>query len=165
METKIRPYSEHDLDPIINLSLLAWEPVFESFRQIFGRAIYDILYPDWRMSQAEGVAEVCKDGVKYTTLVAEVDGEVVGFVSYELKPEGKSGEVVLLAVHPEHQNLGTGTELNLAALGAIKEAGMTMAVVETGGDESHSPARRSYEKAGYTPFPIVRYFKKLETGD
>ncbi len=36
-----------------------------------------------------------------------------------------------------------------------------MAVVETDGEEGHAAARRAYEKAGYTGFPIVRYFKDL----
>jgi ribosomal protein S18 acetylase RimI-like enzyme len=92
--------------------------------------------------------------------VAEVDGTVVGFVAYESR-EDKAGEVQLLAVHPEYQNLGIGTELNIFALKKMKESGMRMARVETGGDPSHAPARRSYEKAGYTALPLVRYFQDL----
>jgi len=38
---------------------------------------------------------------------------------------------------------------------------MKMAVVETGGDEGHAPARRAYEKVGYTDLPLVRYLKDL----
>jgi hypothetical protein len=30
-----------------------------------------------------------------------------------------------------------------------------------GRDPGHGPARRVYEKAGYTGFPVVRYFKAL----
>jgi ribosomal protein S18 acetylase RimI-like enzyme len=164
MKITIHPYIDKDLDSIVALSLLAWEPVFESFRRVFGVVIYEHLYPDWRQSQAQGVADVCREGEKYTTLVAEAAGEVVGFIAYELKPMEKRGEVVLLAVHPAHQNRGAGTTLNLAVLEAMAQAGVTMAVVETGGDESHAPARRCYEKAGYTPFPIVRYFQKIKEG-
>jgi hypothetical protein len=51
--------------------------------------------------------------------------------------------------------------LSLRALEEMKATGMELAVVETGGDESHAPARRSYEKAGYTGLPLVRYFKEL----
>jgi len=47
------------------------------------------------------------------------------------------------------------------ALAKMKESGMKMARAETGGDPSHSPARQSYEKAGYTALPLVRYFKDL----
>jgi hypothetical protein len=38
---------------------------------------------------------------------------------------------------------------------------MTTAMVETGGDPGHAPARRTYEAAGFHPFPVVKYFKKL----
>jgi ribosomal protein S18 acetylase RimI-like enzyme len=162
MDLTIRPYNDKDLDPIVELSLLAWEPVFESFEMILGHQIYPIVYPDWRASQAEGVAEAVKDEDKYTTLVAEVDGAVAGFISYSLNHDDKTGEVVLLAVHPEFQNKEIGTELNKAALDAMKEAGMKLAVVGTGGEEGHAPARRTYEKAGYTGLPLVRYYKKIE---
>jgi len=158
---QIRVYQDGDIEEIVELSLLAWEPVFTSFQQIFRPKIYTILYPDWRKSQKAGVEGVCKDTAKYQTIVAEIDGKVIGFLAYELKKESKTGEVILLAVHPEVQNDGIGTALNENALDRIRAAGMNMAVVETGGDPSHAPARRTYEKVGYTPMPIVRYFKNL----
>jgi len=43
----------------------------------------------------------------------------------------------------------------------LKDVGMKVAMVETGGDPVHAPARRVYEKAGYTLLPIARYFKNL----
>jgi ribosomal protein S18 acetylase RimI-like enzyme len=138
---------------------LAWEPVFCSFRRVLGPEIYPIVYPDWRKSQRKGVETVCHDD-KVSVLVAEVDGRVVGFLVYECHKD-ETGEVLLLAVHPERQNLGIGTELNITALEEMKAAGMKMAVVGTGGDEGHAPARRSYEKAGYTALPLVRYYRAL----
>jgi ribosomal protein S18 acetylase RimI-like enzyme len=161
MKVQIRSYQHEDLDSIIELSLLAWAPVFESFQAYFPPEIYFILHPDWRKNQAEVVRTICQDIATYTTLVAEEAGQVVGFVCYQIKPVELRGEVLLLAVHPNHQNRGTGTELNLSALQAFQDAGIKIAIVETGGDDGHAPARRAYEKAGYTPFPIVRYFKKI----
>ncbi len=38
---------------------------------------------------------------------------------------------------------------------------MALAMVETGGDPGHAPARRSYERSGFVQLPIARYFKKL----
>jgi hypothetical protein len=38
---------------------------------------------------------------------------------------------------------------------------MSVAMVETGADPGHGPARRTYEKAGFEQLPIARYFKKL----
>ena len=69
--------------------------------------------------------------------------------------------MVLLAVHPEYQKRGIAAQLNQAALDAMKAAGVKLAIVETGGDDGHAPARKAYEKAGYTGLPIVRYFKEL----
>ena len=159
---RIRAYVEQDLEDIVQLSLSAWEPVFKSFRQVLGPRIYPIVYPDWRKSQREGVESACKDVERFNILVAQVDGQVVGFLAYELNQEDETGEVVLLAVNPEYQDRGIGTELNITALQEMKAAGMKLAVVRTGGDEGHAPARRSYEKAGYTALPLVRYYQALQ---
>ncbi len=86
----------------------------------------------------------------YTVFVAQVDEIVAGFVAYAVNSEDHTGEVELLAVHPAYQNRGIGAELNNIALERMKESGARLAVVGTGGDSGHAPARRSYEKAGYT---------------
>jgi len=159
VQVRVRPFVASNVTEIVELSLLAWEPVFESFEKVLGPSVFSILYPDWRKTQAEGVEGACRATDKYHTLVAQVDGRVVGFLSYELK--GETGEVVLLAVHPEYQRRGIATQLNQAALDAMKAAGVKMAVAETGGEEGHAAARRAYEKVGYTGLPLVRYFKDL----
>ena len=161
MNLHIRPVRNTDVEDLVRLSLLAWAPVFSSFEQVLGHNIYTLIWPDWRTSQRDGIETVCKDDEKTFVWVAELDGMVVGFLAYELNIQDKTGEVQLLAVHPEYQNLGIGTELNTFALKKMKESGMKMARVETGGDPSHAPARRSYEKAGYTGLPLVRYYKDL----
>jgi hypothetical protein len=98
----IRPVCDNDVDDLVRLSLLAWAPVFSSFEQILGPKIYPIIYPDWQKSQREEVETVCKDGEKTIVWVAEVDDIVVGFLAYKLYGKDKSGEVHLLAVHPEY---------------------------------------------------------------
>lgn len=159
MNLRIRPFKKNDLNDLVQLTLLAFEPIFTSFEQILGPKIYPIIYPDWRKRQAEGV-EKLSTNEKINLWVAQADGKVIGFIAYELY-EDKTGEVQLLAIHPEHQNHGICTALNTFALQKMKEGGMKLAVVATGGDESHAPARKSYEKAGYTPLPLVRYYKDL----
>jgi hypothetical protein len=39
---------------------------------------------------------------------------------------------------------------------------MDIAVVETGGDDGHAPARAAYEALGFTVLPIARYFHLLK---
>jgi GNAT superfamily N-acetyltransferase len=165
MKMQIRPLLTADMEAILDLSVLAWEPVFAAWQQILGPRLDPIaIYPDWRASQREVVKTICMDA-KMETWVAEVDGRVIGFITYELNQSSKVGEVQLLAVHPDDQNRGTGTQLNLFALQKLKEGGMRIAVVGTGGDEGHAPARRSYEKAGYTGLPLMRYYKELSDGE
>ena len=162
MNLNIRLYRDEDHDAIIELSLLAWEPVFRSFEQVLGRNVYDLLYPDWKASQAKVVESVFEELEKITILVAEVDGVVAGFLPYTLNHENKMGTVFLLAVHPDYQGHGAGTALNRAALEGMKACGMKVAAVDTGGDPSHAPARRCYEKAGFdSSISSVHYFKDL----
>jgi ribosomal protein S18 acetylase RimI-like enzyme len=159
MTFQIRPFKQNDIGDLVQLTLLAFDPVFKSFEQILGPKIYPILYPDWQKSQAEGV-EKLSSNKKINLWVAEKDGKVIGFIAYEFYDD-QTAEVQLLAVHPDHQNHGIGTELNTFALQKMKEAGMTLAIVATGGDASHTPARKSYEKAGYTLLPLARYYRDL----
>lgn len=165
MDYTIRPFASDDLPALMDLAEAAWEPVFASFRAILGSAIFPLLYPDWRQGQRDAVAKVCANP-NMTVYVAEVGGAPVGFIAYELSQEEASGavecgEVDLLAVHPDHQNHGIGTALNTYVLEEMQARGVRLAVVGTGGDPGHAPARRSYEKAGYTGIPLVRYYQAL----
>jgi ribosomal protein S18 acetylase RimI-like enzyme len=160
MTSRIRPIRSDDIAAVVRLSVAAWEPVFRSFQAVLGQEIYARIYPDWTTSQAAAVESVCTDS-RNVTWVAEEDGVVVGFIAYELKAKKKVGEVHMLAVHPEHQNRGIGTRLNGFALDRMRESGVVLAEVGTGGDPGHAPARRSYEKAGYTALPLVRYYRAL----
>jgi GNAT superfamily N-acetyltransferase len=161
MTLLIRPLGSGDIGDVVRLSLDAWEPVFRSFCQVLGPEIYALIYPNWTKSQAQGVESACRDEGN-TVWVAEEDGVVVGFIAYTLDREKKVGTVQLLAVHPDHQNRGIGTRLNTFALERMQESGMDLAEVGTGGDPGHAPARRSYEKSGYTALPLVRYYKALK---
>jgi GNAT superfamily N-acetyltransferase len=158
---RIRPLAAEDLAAVVRLSLAAWAPVFASFERVLGATIYRRLYPEWTSAQAGVVEAVCTDPA-VTTWVAEADGRVVGFIAYKTDMATRAGEVALLAVAPASQNRGLGTRLNVFALDRLREQGMRLAVVGTGGDPGHAPARRSYEKAGYTGLPLVRYYQALD---
>jgi ribosomal protein S18 acetylase RimI-like enzyme len=162
MDLNIRPVDNRDIENLVQLSLLAWAPIFSSFEQILGPSIYALIWPEWETSQREGIEQVCRDD-ETKVFVAELEGKVVGFLAYSLNIEEQVGEVLLLAVHPQFQDRGIGTALNLFALERMKESGMKMAKVETGGDPAHAPARKSYQKAGYTALPLVRYFIDLQS--
>ncbi len=157
---KIHPFASQYLEPIIAPSIRAWEPVFASIKQVLPPALYDHFYPDWRVVQKEAVEAVCGSN-DYETWVA-LDGEsVAGFVAIKLDGESKMGEIYMIAVDPEFQRRGVAAQLTRHALDQMKEAGMKEAMVETGADPGHAPARATYEKMGFAPWPSVRYFRQL----
>ena len=161
MRPQVRPLDDRDAEAVVGLSLRAWAPVFASIEQALGSEIYGLLFPDgWLASQRQAVEAVCASQEK-RVWVAEVEGTTVGFVTVELHPDSSMGEIHMLAVDPDHQGNGIGTALTEFALARIKDAGMKVAMVETGGDPGHAAARRTYEKAGYLHLPIARYFKNL----
>ena len=161
MRSRIRPFEDRDAEAVIDFSLRAWAPVFASLEQVMGSEIFRRQHPDWRKDQRRAVEEVLSTN-KERVWIAEVDTGVVGFVAVELNhPEKGMGETVMLAVDPDHHGGGIGTALTEFALDKLRDAGMTVAMVETGGDPGHAAARHTYEKAGYTLLPIARYFKNL----
>jgi ribosomal protein S18 acetylase RimI-like enzyme len=161
MQPRIRPFDDRDTETVVDLSLRAWAPVFASLERVLGSEIFRRLHPDWREDQRRAVEDVCA-AKKAQVWVAEVGASAVGFVAVELNdPERSMGEISILAVDPDYQGGGIGTALTESALERLKDAGMKVAMVETGGDPGHAAARRTYEKAGFTLLPIARYFKNL----
>lgn len=158
--TELRSYTNRDREAVVELALRAWEPVHASMRRVLGEMLYRRLIPDWRESQRATVTEEL-DSESSHVWVAVREGAVAGFAAVHLKPDDKAGEIYLVAVDPEHQGRGVGRALIDHATAWIGEQGMTTAMVETGGDEGHRPARALYENAGYTALPVVRYFRAL----
>ena len=159
VKARVRDYQAGDQSDLVALSLRAWAPVFASLEQVLGSEIFLRLQPDWRRRQESAVREVLA-GSGGRTWVAETERGVVGFVAATLQSEGV-GEIQMLAVDPDDQNQGIGTALTGSATAWLRGSGATIAVVETGGDPGHAPARRVYEKAGYTLLPIARYLIAL----
>jgi GNAT superfamily N-acetyltransferase len=161
MEVQIEPYDAQQLDAVIRLSLRAWTPVFESIQNVLDADVYRAFYPDnWRVSQQKAVEDVCA-AEDTNVWVAIATGSTVGFVAVKLDSESSMGEIYMVAVDPDFQGHGIGSALIEFALAWMKNAGMSVAMVETGGDPGHTPARRTYERLGFRLLPIARYFKKL----
>ena len=161
MTLRIEPYDSRHLDAVVRLSLRAWAPVFESLQQVFHPEVYHAFYPEsWMASQQQAVEAVCAAEDTHVWVALD-DASPVGFVAVKLHDADSMGEIYMVAVDPEQQGRGIGSELIAYALDWMKAAGMAIAMVETGGDPGHGPARHTYEKMGFGLFPVARYFKKL----
>lgn len=161
MNPTIRPLNPHDRDAVVRLSLRAWAPVFASLERLLrGSGVYEAQHPDWRVTQRQAVEQAC-DTEHIHVWVAELGTIIAGFTAVQLHDADRMGEIYMLAVDPPHQRQGIASSLTEFATGWIADNGMTTVMVETGGDPGHAPARATYERAGFTPLPITRYFKTV----
>lgn len=156
----IEPYDARHLDAVVHLSLRAWAPVFESLMRVMDADVFQHFYPDWRAAQQRAVEETCAADDIHVWVATDA-GPAIGFVAVKLHAADRMGEVYMLAVDPDAQHGGVGSALMSFALAWMRDAGMAVAMVETGGDPGHAPARRVYERLGFGLLPIARYFKKL----
>jgi len=160
MGAVIRDFHPEDTEIVVDLSLRAWAPVFASMEEVLGPELSTRMHGDWRVYQAQAVRDTLANPAAHVW-VAAADATVVGFVAATLDREPGMGEIWMLAVDPDHQERGVGLALTEHATQWLRDSGMRVAMVETGGDAGHAPARRVYENAAYTALPVVRYFKAL----
>jgi GNAT superfamily N-acetyltransferase len=140
----------------------AWAPVFAAVNELLGGELALALHgEDWRNHQAAEIREMLSSD-SISTWVADVDGRQVGFVAARVAdPARRIGEVVIVGVDPAVQQRGIGSALMGHAEAWLREQGMAVAFVGTGGDPGHLPARGLYEALGYRLFPSAQYFRVL----
>jgi GNAT superfamily N-acetyltransferase len=159
---EIRGFRVGDLDTVVEFSLRTWAPVFASVRDVLGDDIFLRLHPDWKANQAEAVRSSCTNA-EHDVFVAVASGRPVGFVAIALNAfHERMGVIDIIGVDPDYQQRGISSRLTEFATEHMRSRGMEIAVVETGGDPGHAPARAAYETAGFTLLPIARYFRLLD---
>ncbi len=162
MKVSIRPFRPSDLPAIQTIRQAAFKPVFQSFREILGEEIYLKALGDPEAEQAALLDRLCSPDAQDEVFVATIGHKPVGFVSYSLDRDGRRGEIGLNAVHPDHAGRGIGTRMYEFVLTRMKERGVAVVTVGTGGDPSHAPARRAYEKVGFGPaVPSMHLYRLL----
>lgn len=155
-----RPFEPSDLPALQAVRKAAYAPVFQSFRDIVGKDIAFVAFARADEEHAVYLESLCEPQDGRHLFVALVDEKIVGFCTYALNREKRTGEIGLNGVHPDHAGRGIGTKMYAFALDRMKEAGIRVAEVGAGGDPSHAAARRAYEKVGFGPrIPSVTLYK------
>jgi GNAT superfamily N-acetyltransferase len=155
----IRDFETRDLNSVVDLSLRAWEPVFGSIKESMQLEVYQHFFPDWRSEQQAAVEAVCTGG-EAKVWVADDNGDIAGFVAVHRRSP-TFGEIYMIAVDPRQQRKGIAAALTEHAVAWMRGEGMVVAMVETGGDPGHAPARQLYESTGFRLWPVSRYFRLL----
>ena len=158
---RIVSYSPAYREALLDISLRAWGSVFPRMHNDVPEFVYDAFYPQgWQQRQLNDLKEVLDQEPQNVSVALEGE-HPVAWVCTRIHPEDQMGEIYVIAVDPEYQRRGVGQQLMEHAYAQIKDAGMRMVMVETGGDSGHAPARALYESEGFVRWPVARYFKDL----
>ena len=158
----IRPYADSDLPRLTDLTIETFGPFYEDgFRPVVGEAIFENQHGHWRDDYRAQVPTLHEPDSRKYVAVAEDATSIVGYVAWNFDLEHENGRIEILAVSARHRRHGVGTRLCQHAFADLKERGIQVVVIGTGGDAFHSPARALYSSLGCTPYPVTVYYKRL----
>ena len=129
MTMHIRRYEPEDLPAIQAITAEAFDGV-SAIHQYIERRFGEINGTSWRDRKAreiEGDVARESEGV----LVAEIDGEIIGYITTWTDKEALIGHIPNVAVTPGLQGQGLGRQLIEFAMGHFRGIGMTHVKIET----------------------------------
>jgi len=157
----IRNYREEDLKAIVEIGNSAWQKIYNTYREIYGEELFEILVSDPDNKKGRQLIEHCQKYPKQI-FVFEQDGTVIGFVTFFMDCNKLIGEIGNNAVAIDYAGRGIGQQMYKHVLQHFKELGMKFAKVSTGCDDAHLPARKAYIKAGFNiENSTVDFYKKI----
>ena len=157
----IRTYRPEDLPTIMDIGNRAWRGIYKMFREAYGDELFECVVPDETTAKGNQIKAHCEQRPEWV-FICEEDGRIVGFVTFRLNAEKKIGEIGNNAVDPDYQGRGIGSVQYAYVLALFCEEGMAYAMVGTGLDEAHAPARAAYDRVGFElMIPMGRYYRKL----
>lgn len=141
MTLVIRPEIAADCEALAQLHVLAWQ---KAYRGLLPDEVLDGLsVTQWATVRRERFGN---DGPR-RTLVAEKDGQAVGFVRFGPdRSDATCGEIQAIYVHPQHWGSGAGEALLREALESLPQQEIRLWMLE--GNER---AQKFYAKHGLHP--------------
>ena len=167
-EIVIVPAAREHIEDVMKMTVMAWTPIRLEQKKLLGDRLYTRLFDGWEeRKRLEVKNDFLAGGVGgcfgYAALI---DGKVAGFVTRLKNPAAPyMGIVGNNAVNPEFAGKGIGSAMYSCILSEMEKEGMTHVGVYTGRDAAHAPARRAYERAGFTPESAIQcadYYKVIE---
>ena len=147
---RIRYARAEDMGRVGQIARQAWVRIHESSIKNLGEELHDVLSPDWARRKESPVCGHWERHPDWFRVVESTEtGEVSAFVTFSIDETLSMGRITNNGVAPEAQGNGIGSAMYSFVLDLFREAGLKYAMVGTGLDEGHAPARRAYEKAGF----------------
>ena len=155
----IRLANSQDTEVLVALAQNEWRAIYDGFRAQMGDDLFSLFYPD---PMAQKAAQIRENVASGHCFVSELDGKIAGFIYYTYDENSKIGTISNNAVSADFRGKGIGGRQYEFVFDRLRALGALAVRVTTGADESHAPARRAYEKAGFEKsLSSVTYYKKL----
>lgn len=157
----MRPYRDEDLHKVMEIANIAWRPIRKMSRAALGDSIANILNPDGDdVSKGLQVKDQIESGA-WGIAVCEHEGELVGFITYTIN--GIWGEICNNGALTATGLKGIGQTMYKYVMAEFRKAGVKVVKVTTGLDDAHAPARRAYERAGFSKhLDSTTYYMELD---
>jgi len=141
---EIRPYVPSDRDAVARITAAAWFGV--SWGELREQQFGILGGKSWIEHKVDEVLRFC-DNRPGQVLVAVVDEQVVGYITYTITHQGDVGVVGNNAVDPAFRGKGIGTTLVNQVVAIMEDAGVKMLEVST--TDRDLAAQRVYVKCGF----------------
>ena len=141
------------LDHVLDPPAIPTRPVTPADIDTVGR-LHDELFAN---THTGGAALVATHDPARPRLVAELHGEVAGYVAVERQPDG-SGYIDFLGVAPSHRRRGIGAELVRAGVAALAELGCERFHLTV--REANIGARALYTGLGFAEERVIRPLRR-----
>ncbi len=153
----VRYARESDTDALVAISMEQWAVIYMEYRKELGDTLYETTHKDNLKKKETAIRTSVANGY---CLVAECEDEVCGFCTY--RTDGTVGIISNNAVSSAYKGNGIAGKLYDRVFEILRERGCIAVKVTTGLDDVHMPARRAYEKAGFSKgLEQITYFKML----
>ncbi len=154
----VRAFHPSDADRIRALTIEGFDGVSidQNSERLFGAGPY----PSWTERKWAGVRDQL-DTHSADHFVAELDGEVVGYITTGWSEETRIGRIPDMAVDIHYRRRGIGSRLIERALAHLLERGMTLAKIET--LEQNAAGESLYPKHGFVEVARqIHYMRRLD---
>lgn len=157
----MREYQAEDLEAVMAIANAGWKEIRKMSRAALGDRMADMMNPAGDdKSKGLQVKDQIDSGL-YNIDICEHDGEIVGFITY--KHDGFIGEICNNAAKTGTGLKGIGQMMYKFVLEKFRSENVKIAKVTTGMDYAHAPARKAYERAGFSKhLDSTTYFMELD---
>ncbi len=164
----LRQAAPEDFPKIDEITVICYTAIHESWVEMQSESIYEVLQTPgvtWQERKIKQNHDLYAEHPEWVW-VLEQDAEIIGFVTFKIDFEHHFGLIENNGILPQYAGNGLGRFMYRYVLDYFRKQGLKVAIVETGLDDPHIPARRAYEAVGFDrSAPITLYWQDLRTNN